>query len=120
MADAHNLAYKIAFVHQGLAGPSILSTYTDERRNVADFYSRQSVKNGQQIFALLQTLKTAGVNDVAQSRRNMMAALADPLQREKVEEGIEGQREHFDNVSHAILPSLKWLQSSYLRILRYF
>lgn len=99
IADAHNLAYKIALVQQGVATPSILETYTAERRGVADAYSKQSVKNGRQIFALLQSLGTGGVEDVNQARRNMMAALADPVQRAKVREGIEGQREHFDNVS---------------------
>ena len=67
---------------------------------MADTYSKQSVKNGHQIFALLQTLNTAGVENVDQARRNMMAALADPVQRANIEEGIEGQREHFDNVSN--------------------
>jgi hypothetical protein len=65
---------------------------------VADIYSRQSVKNGKQIFALLQSLNTMGADDADQKRRNMIAALEDPVQRSKVEEGIEGQREHFDNV----------------------
>lgn len=99
IADAHNLAYKISLVHRGIASPSILSTYTAERRSVADMYSRQSVKNGQEIFGLLQSLKTAGVEDVVQARKNMMAALANPEQRARVDEGIERQREHFDNVS---------------------
>ncbi|CAG8137504.1 unnamed protein product [Penicillium olsonii] len=98
LADVHNLAYKIALVHRGVARPSILSTYTSERRGVADSYSRQSVKNGKEIFALLQSLKTAGVEDVAQARKNMADALADPIQHSNVEAGIEGQREHFDNL----------------------
>ncbi|KAK4866366.1 hypothetical protein LT330_008298 [Penicillium expansum] len=98
LADVHNLAYKIASVHRGVATPSILSTYTAERRGVADSYSKQSVKNGKEIFALLRSLKTAGVENVVQARRNMMAALADPAQRKQVEAGIEGQREHFDNL----------------------
>ncbi|CAI7572640.1 unnamed protein product [Penicillium discolor] len=98
LADVHNLAYKIALVHRGAAKPSILSTYTAERRGVADSYSKQSVKNGKEIFALLQSLKTAGVDDAMQARKNMMAALADPAQRTQVEAGIEGQREHFDNL----------------------
>ncbi|KAJ5274560.1 hypothetical protein N7505_003105 [Penicillium chrysogenum] len=98
LADVHNLAYKIALVHRGVATPSILSTYTAERRGVADSYSKQSVKNGKEIFALLQSLKTAGVEDVVQARKNMMSALADPGQRTQVEAGIEGQREHFDNL----------------------
>ncbi|OQE77006.1 hypothetical protein PENNAL_c0063G11820 [Penicillium nalgiovense] len=98
LADVHNLAYKIALVHRGVATPSILSTYTAERRGVADSYSRQSVKNGKEIFALLQSLKTAGIEDVMQARQNMTTALADPAQRTQVEAGIEGQREHFDNL----------------------
>ncbi|OQD79883.1 hypothetical protein PENANT_c042G04905 [Penicillium antarcticum] len=98
IADVHNLAYKIALVHQGVASPTILSTYTAERRSVAEAYSRQSVKNGKEIFSLLQSLKTAGVEDVTQARKNMVEVLADPVQRAKVEEGIEGQREHFDNL----------------------
>ncbi|KAG0158527.1 hypothetical protein PDIDSM_6042 [Penicillium digitatum] len=98
LADVHNLAYKIALVHRKVATPSILSTYTAERRGVADSYSKQSVKNGKEVFALLQSLKTAGVEDVAQARKNMVAALADPAQRKQVEAGIEGQREHFDNL----------------------
>ncbi|OQD92693.1 hypothetical protein PENSOL_c038G09024 [Penicillium solitum] len=98
LADVHNLAYKIALVHRGVATQSILSTYTAERRGVADSYSKQSVKNGKEIFALLQSLKTAGVEDAMQARKNMMAALADPAQRTQVEAGIEGQREHFDNL----------------------
>ncbi|CAG8197121.1 unnamed protein product [Penicillium nalgiovense] len=98
LADVHNLAYKIALVHRGVATPSILSTYTAERRGVADSYSRQSVKNGKEIFALLQSLKTPGIEDVMQARQNMTTALADPAQRTQVEAGIEGQREHFDNL----------------------
>ncbi|CAG8021597.1 unnamed protein product [Penicillium nalgiovense] len=98
LADVHNLAYKIALVHRGVATPSILSTYTAERRGVADSYSKQSVKNGKEIFALLQSLKTAGIEDVMQARQNMTAALADPAQRTQVGAGIEGQREHFDNL----------------------
>lgn len=96
------MAYKIALVQRGIANPSLLSTYTAERRGVADSYSKQSVKNGKEIFALLRSLKTAGVEDVVQARQNMIAALADPIQRKKVEAGIEGQREHFDNVSDLV------------------
>lgn len=102
LADVHNLAYKVALVQRGIAKPSLLSTYTAERRGVADSYSKQSVKNGKEIFALLRSLKTAGVEDVVQARKNMIAALADPVQRKKVEAGIEGQREHFDNVSDIV------------------
>ena len=102
IADVHNLAYKIALVHQEVASPTILLKYTAERRSVADAYSKQSVKNGKEIFSLLQSLKTAGVEDVTQARKNMMEALADPVQRVKVNKGIEAQQEHFDNVSDVL------------------
>ncbi|CAG8924026.1 unnamed protein product [Penicillium salamii] len=114
LADVHNLAYKIALVYREVASPTILSTYTSERRGVADSYSKQSVKNGKEIFALLQSLRTAGVEDVAQARKNMADALADPVQHANVKRGIEGQREHFDNVSCAdlnITPVFKDLTS---------
>ncbi|PHH85054.1 hypothetical protein CDD83_982 [Cordyceps sp. RAO-2017] len=32
--DAYNLAWKLAYVHRGLAGPSLLSTYDEERQPV--------------------------------------------------------------------------------------
>lgn len=45
------------------------------------------------------TQNLLGSDDADQKRRNMIAALEDLVQRSKVEEGIEGQREHFDDVS---------------------
>jgi hypothetical protein len=86
-------------VDRGVAHPSLLSSYTHERRQVADVYSRQSIKNGQQIFGLLRSVKTVGVDDIDLARRNMMDALNDPVQRARVDDGIEKQTEHFDNVS---------------------
>jgi putative polyketide hydroxylase len=41
--DAHNLAWKIAFVLQGLAGPELLETYDEERRPVAGMTVDQAV-----------------------------------------------------------------------------
>lgn len=86
-------------IHHNVAGASILSTYTPERRSIADNYSKQSVKNGDKIFKLVKSLNMAGVTDIEEARKNLHEALKDPRQREKVDEGIEEQREHFDNVS---------------------
>ncbi|PYH46446.1 3-propionate hydroxylase [Aspergillus saccharolyticus JOP 1030-1] len=77
LGDVHNLAYKLAAIHHGWASPSLLDTYELERRPLALVNAAQSVKNGQQIFRLLKNNpKLAGA----------------------VNEGIEGQREHFDNL----------------------
>ena len=99
LADVHNLAYKIAAVHQGWASDSILDTYQTERRPVAQVNSTQSVKNGKKIFGLLKTLGTAGTSDLASARENLYRSLHDPKKKRVIDEGVEGQREHFDNVS---------------------
>ncbi|MVU78617.1 2,4-dichlorophenol 6-monooxygenase [Nocardia sp. ET3-3] len=44
IADGHNLAWKIAAVHQGWAGPDLLDTYAVERRAVAAMTLDQAVK----------------------------------------------------------------------------
>jgi putative polyketide hydroxylase len=43
IASAHNLAWKIAAVLNGTAGPALLDTYQDERRPVGLFAARQSL-----------------------------------------------------------------------------
>ncbi len=40
--DAHNLAWKLAFVLKGIAGPELLSTYDPERRPAASFTVEQA------------------------------------------------------------------------------
>jgi hypothetical protein len=40
--DAHNLAWKLALVHKGLAGPDLLSTYDLERRPAGAFTVEQA------------------------------------------------------------------------------
>ncbi len=44
-ADAHNLAWKLALVIKGRAGPGLLDTYGDERKPVAETNCRVSVSN---------------------------------------------------------------------------
>lgn len=40
--DAHNIAWKLALVLKGIAGPELLSTYEPERRPVAEFTAEQA------------------------------------------------------------------------------
>ncbi len=42
IADAHNLAWKIALVTKGIAGPGLLATYEKERRPVGKFTVEQA------------------------------------------------------------------------------
>lgn len=98
LGDVHNLAYKLAAVHQGWAGDAILNTYQTDRRQVALVNSNQSVKNGKEIFGLLKALGTTDENvDVA--RQNLYRNIQDPEAMVEINKGIEGQREHFDNLN---------------------
>ncbi|KAH8883509.1 hypothetical protein GQ53DRAFT_882741 [Thozetella sp. PMI_491] len=98
LADAHNLAYKIAAVQQGWASTSILDSYESDRRQIALVNSAQSVKNGKQIFSFLKTLGTAGIDDVEQARENLNRSIHDPVMKPMIDREVEGQREHFDNL----------------------
>ncbi|KPM41581.1 hypothetical protein AK830_g4957 [Neonectria ditissima] len=98
IADAHNLVYKIAAVHQGWAGDSILDSYDADRRQIALVNSAQSVKNGKKIFSFLKALGTAGIDDVDKARENLHKSIHDPAKQEMIAREVEGQREHFDNL----------------------
>jgi hypothetical protein len=93
----HNLAYKLAAVHHGWGGDDLLDTYQAERRQVALINAEQSVKNGKQIFGLLKALGTTDP-DVEVSRNNLYRNIQDPEAMVEINKGIEGQREHFDNL----------------------
>lgn len=97
LGDVHNLAYKLAAVHHGWGGDQLLDTYESERRQVALVNSNQSVKNGKQIFGLLKALGTTDPN-VDVSRQNLYHNIQDPNAMVEINKGIEGQREHFDNL----------------------
>ncbi|KAF8851507.1 hypothetical protein BDZ45DRAFT_679079 [Acephala macrosclerotiorum] len=97
LADVHNLAYKLALLHHNNAKTPLLSTYQSDRRQVALVSAQQSVKNGQQIFGLLKTLGTTDP-DIEIAKKNLYQRITDPTDRLEVLKGIEGQREHFDNL----------------------
>jgi FAD binding domain len=97
LADVHNLAYKIAAVHQGWGGSELLDTYEADRRQIALVNSQQSVKNGQKIFDLLR-IRGKRKTDVANGIKNLDERLEDSTARWAIAKGVEGQREHFDNL----------------------
>lgn len=97
IADAHNLAWKIAATHHGWAGKSLLDSYELERRPIAQIYSKQAMKYGGKIFGLLKTMGTTDP-DIERSRQNLYRTVNDPAQQEAILMGIEEQREHFSNV----------------------
>jgi putative polyketide hydroxylase len=58
--DVHNLVWKLAAVLKGLASPSLLDTYHDERQPVARAITEQSLINATSMGRLEQTKKNAG------------------------------------------------------------
>jgi hypothetical protein len=103
----HNVAFKIAAVHKGYAGEGLLETYGTERRHIAEVCSRQSVINGKKIFSFLKMLGTAGISDEDEARRNLFRTVHDPTKQDMIQQHIEEQREHFDNVSQTLLSPVR-------------
>lgn len=99
LADVHDIAYKIAAVLQGWAGRKVLETYAEERRPVAVVNAAQSVKNGDKIFSFLKALGTSGIKDVQEARETLWRSIHNPEKQQIIADEVEGQREHFDNVS---------------------
>lgn len=92
--DAHNLVWKIAGVENGWAKPSLLESYEEERRPVAQNNSDQSLVNA---FKMLELAVALGIsNDLEVSRASFRATLENPASRAALVRGIEDQQEHFD------------------------
>ncbi len=73
--DAHNLAWKLAAVEQGRAGPELLDSYERERRPVAQRNAEVSLANA---LKLIDVPVALGADpDPEVFRANMIATLAD-------------------------------------------
>ena len=75
--DAHNLAWKLAFVLGGRADASLLARYENERRPVAQNNANQSLKNAIKLIEVPQAMASGDGPDA-------------------VTAAIENQAEHFD------------------------
>ncbi|GAA3880738.1 FAD-dependent monooxygenase [Leifsonia kafniensis] len=75
--DAFNLAWKLAYVIKGLAGPALLESYTEERQPVGEQIVDRAITSWHQGRDLLQAL---GLNPTApvEERQAQMAQLGAP------------------------------------------
>ena len=92
VGDAHNLVWKLVSVMNGDAGASLLDTYEQERRPVAEVNCAQSTTNAMQIVVLLQALGLTG----GSSTEALLETIADPDRADEIADGLEAQRVHFD------------------------
>lgn len=74
-----------------------MDSYEYERRQVVVVNSQQSLKNGKQIFNLLKAAGTADP-DASKAFRNLYRNIENLTALDKIKEGIQDQREHFDNL----------------------
>jgi len=74
--DSYNLAWKLAHVLRGQAGPSLLDTYNDERAPVGRQVVERANKSIAEFGAILEALGLTDTTDAEQMRTNM-AALKD-------------------------------------------
>ncbi len=94
IADAHNLAWKLAMVLHEQADPSLLDTYDGERRPIAQINSHQSVTNSAKLLHLFGALYGP---DPAATPEHYASACADPTAFPEISQNVEIQRPHFDS-----------------------
>jgi hypothetical protein len=75
-----------------------LSSYTRERQPVGLRNARLSVEYGRKVFDLVKAFKLVN-SDIEKAVEGMNQALADPRQRQEIEQQVEAQRAQFTSVS---------------------
>ncbi len=94
LQDAHNLAWKLAAVLNRKAPETLLDSYEQERRPVAQYNADQSLQNAMRLFEVPVALGFS--EDLNEARRNYAAVFTDPARRAALAEAIAHQAEHFD------------------------
>ena len=96
IADAHNLAWKLAAVRDGYAADGLLDSYEAERRPVAVVNCNQSFVNADR---LLELFDLVALSPESRDQRPFAERLVDPAFLKAVQKSIENQREHFDSLA---------------------
>jgi len=93
--DAHNLAWKLAWIEGGRADAALLETYERERRPIAQRNAEQSFVNA---MKMLEAAVALGLDesDVEAASARLAASLATDAGRAELHGIVEAQRDHFD------------------------
>jgi 2-polyprenyl-6-methoxyphenol hydroxylase-like FAD-dependent oxidoreductase len=111
--DAHNLAWKLAFVARGKAPLALLDSYDAERRPVAQRNCQQSVTNAMRLAEVDATIGVSIAEPVDPEvvRRPLAAVrgwssapggLNEVACRERTQKAIDDQRPHFNSLAMEI------------------
>ena len=96
IGDIDNLAWKIAAVEAGWAGPDLLETYEPERRIIAQTNMGQSLANAFRIRVLFEALGYGP--DQTVDAQTFRARLTEPAARARVTDAVAAQKDHFDSL----------------------
>ena len=96
IAEAHNLAWKLASVLRGASPESLLDSYESERRPLALANANISLENAMRLIEVWIALAVDG--DLEASKSRIDEILATPQGRAAVAGAIENQSEHFDQL----------------------
>jgi 2-polyprenyl-6-methoxyphenol hydroxylase-like FAD-dependent oxidoreductase len=96
VSDIDNLAWKIAAVEAGWAGPDLLDSYEPERRGIAQTNMGQSLANAFRIRVLFDALGYAPDQTVAEDV--FRARLSDPESLARIADAVAAQKDHFDSL----------------------
>ncbi|KAI3317830.1 FAD binding domain-containing protein [Xylariaceae sp. AK1471] len=110
--DAYNLAWKVAYVAKGLAGPKLLETYNDERQPVGATLVREANQQLRSHAAIWEVL--GGFAPTSEEGMKQIATLSDPTpggdkRREQLHELLEEKRRECENLG---LSMNQWYNSS--------
>jgi hypothetical protein len=94
VADAHNLAWKLASIEHGNTDPELVDTYEAERRPVALRNAEASLANALQLIEV--PIALGADDDPYVFAATMAARLADPAARAEISTAIANQAGHFD------------------------
>ena len=100
IADAHNLAWKLALVLRGSAAPSLLDTYDAERAPIGKQIVERANKSIEEFGPIFEALGLLDTNDPDEMLANMEARKENTPeaaeQREKLRKAIEGKNYEFN------------------------
>ena len=95
LADAHNLAWRIALAERGFGG-NLPNGYEAERRPVAQANCEQSARNFHKMDAVAQAMSLGLDLDAEASRRAITQVWKDESRQAEVQAAIDQQAEHFN------------------------
>lgn len=94
--EVHNLAWKIAAVENGWAGPILLDSYETERRSIALQNTEQSLANARRLEALIEL---ACPLDISADEEVFAVWMNEGDRRDRIAEAIALQAQHFNSLA---------------------